>query len=261
MIVERVWVGNSLRNYNYLVACEETGEALAIDPLAHEECLRIARRRGFEITQVLNTHEHTDHVAGNDHVVAATGAEVIAHTRAKIPGVDRRVGAGAHVQVGKTVTLECMDTPGHTMSHICLLALDGEAALFSGDALFNAGAGNCRNGGDPEALYETFAQQLEPLESTVRLYPGHDYLVANLKFTLDREPGNAAATEMLGYVEGLDGDDSPILTIGQEKEINTFFRLGSREVVSGVCRALDGLPVAPTAKQVFVSLRTLRDRW
>ena len=66
MIVERVWVGNSLRNYNYLVACEETGEALAIDPLAHEECLRIARRRGFEITQVLNTHEHTDHVAGND---------------------------------------------------------------------------------------------------------------------------------------------------------------------------------------------------
>ena len=261
MIVERVWVGNSLRNYNYLVACEETGEALAIDPLAHAQCLQLARARGLEITQVLNTHEHADHVAGNDHVVAATGAEVIAHTRAKIRGVDRRVGAGSRVQVGKTVTLECMDTPGHTMSHICLLARDGGAALFSGDTLFNAGAGNCHNGGDPEALYETFARQLEQLDPTVRLYPGHDYLVANLKFTLDREPGNEAATAMLGDVEGHDGDDSPTLTLGEEKEINTFFRLQSSGVVAGLRRAFGGLSEAPTAKQVFLLLRKLRDRW
>ena len=106
MIVERVWVGNRLRNFNYVVACAQTGEALAIDPLDHRACLRVAQERGWEITQVLNTHEHKDHIGGNDRVVAATGAEVIAHHGAAIVGVDRRVGAGDVVHVGRTVELE-----------------------------------------------------------------------------------------------------------------------------------------------------------
>ena len=261
MIVERVWVGNRLRNYNYLVACDATGEALAIDPLDHRACLRVARARGFDVTQVLNTHEHADHIGGNQHLVAATGAEVIAHTLAKIPGVDRRVGAGDVVRVGKTVELECLDTPGHTMSHVCLLAHGPEAALFSGDTLFNAGAGNCYNGGHPEALYATFSQQLDRLEASVELYPGHDYLVSNLRFTLDREPENAAAAAMLGEVEGHDGDGAPVLTLGQEKAINTFFRLQSEGVVDGLRRAFEDLPDALTTKQAFLLLRELRNRW
>ncbi len=261
MIVERVWVGNRLRNYNYLVACEETGEALAIDPLDHRACLRVARERGLDITMVLNTHEHADHTGGNDHVVAATGAEVIAHQAADIRGVDRRVGAGDVVRVGRTVELSCLDTPGHTMSHVCLLAAGAEPALFSGDTLFNAGAGNCHNGGHPEALYETFVSQLSVLDDRVRLLPGHDYLVGNLRFTLDREPDNSAAAAMLADVEGRDGDAAPVLTIGQEKAINTFFRLRSPSVVEGLRRSFEGLPEDPGAKDVFLLLRQLRNRW
>lgn len=261
MIVERVWVGNRLRNFNYVVACAETGEALAIDPLDHRACLRIAQERGWDITQVLNTHEHKDHIGGNDRVVAATGAEVIAHQGAAIAGVDRRVGAGDVVRVGRTVELECLDTPGHTMSHVCLLAHGPEAALFSGDTLFNAGAGNCHNGGHPEVLYETFSQQLARLDADVRLYPGHDYLVGNLRFTLDREPDNAAAAAMLADVEGRDGAAAPVLTLGQEQAVNTFFRLDSPGVLAGLRRAFDGLPEAPGAKEVFLRLRELRNRW
>ena len=82
MIVERIWVGNRLRNYNYLVACEETGESLAIDPLDHQRCYDLARERGFNITQVLNTHEHGDHTGGNRGLIAATGATLIAHADA-----------------------------------------------------------------------------------------------------------------------------------------------------------------------------------
>ena len=91
MIVERIWTGNAYRNYNYLIACPETGEALAIDPLDHGKCLAVAKRNGWRITQILNTHEHHDHTGGNEPVVRKTGAKVLAHRNAKdaIPGMDR----------------------------------------------------------------------------------------------------------------------------------------------------------------------------
>lgn len=170
MIVERIWTGNAYRNYNYLIACPESGEALAIDPLDHEKCLNAARVKGWQITQILNTHEHHDHTGGNAAVVAATGAKVVAHHRAgsRIAGVDRGVKAGDLIKVGKTVELECMDTPGHTMCHICLRSHGDRPALFSGDTLFNAGAGNCHNGGNPEDLYATFVDQLARLPTTRR---------------------------------------------------------------------------------------------
>src|SRR5437868_4135792 len=108
MIVERIWTGNAYRNFNYLIACPETGEALAIDPLDHEKTLNTARARGWRITQVLNTHEHRDHTGGNEAMVAATGAKVLAHANAKdkIPEMDRGLRAGDVVKVGRTVELE-----------------------------------------------------------------------------------------------------------------------------------------------------------
>ena len=91
MLIERIWAANSLRNFHYLVACAETGEALIIDPLDAGKCLAAARARGFSITQVLNTHEHRDHTGGNDAMVRNTGARILAHKNAKdtIPGMTR----------------------------------------------------------------------------------------------------------------------------------------------------------------------------
>ena len=114
---------------------------------------------------------------------------------------DRGVGAGDVINVGTSVELECLDTPGHTMSHICLLSHTDQPALFSGDTLFNAGAGNCHNGGHPSELYETFSKQLDKLTDETLLYPGHDYLINNLKFTLDREPDNTIAASMIANCE------------------------------------------------------------
>ena len=74
MIVEQIWTANAGRNFNYLVACGETGETLAIDPLDHQKCLAAAKAKGWTITQILNTHEHHDHTGGNQQVIAATGA-------------------------------------------------------------------------------------------------------------------------------------------------------------------------------------------
>src|SRR6516165_4298043 len=83
MIVEQIWTANSGRNFNYLIACRETGEALAVDPLDYQKCLTAAKARGWTITQILNTHEHRDHTGGNEQMIAATKAPVLAHAKAK----------------------------------------------------------------------------------------------------------------------------------------------------------------------------------
>jgi hydroxyacylglutathione hydrolase len=263
LIVERIWTGNAYRNFNYLIACPETGEAIAIDPLDHAKCLARAKENGWHITQILNTHEHHDHTGGNAAVVAATGAKVIAHARAagRIEGVDRGVTAGDVIKVGNSVELECLDTPGHTMCHICLCSHTDQPALFCGDTLFNAGAGNCHNGGDPVALYATFVDQLAKLPEDTLVYPGHDYMENNLKFTLSREPDNTDAKARLPRETDRDPATSSVTTLAEEKRFNTFFRLGSPSLIARLREDFPELPEHPDAKTVFVKLRELRNRW
>lgn len=263
MIVQQIWTANPYRNFNYLVACAETGDALAVDPLDYGRCLAIANERGWNITQIANTHEHADHTGGNKALVSRTGARIIAHKHAlgKIPNVDRGVGHGDIIRVGNTVELECLDTPGHTMSHICLLSHTDTPALFSGDTVFNAGAGNCHNGGHPAELFETFVTQLARLHDDTLLYPGHEYLVNNLKFTLDREPDNAAARKMLELCASQDPAKARITTLGEEREINVFFRLSSATVVARLRETSPDIGSDPDERTVFLKLRELRNSW
>ena len=263
VIVKQIWTANVFRNFNYLIACAETGEALAIDPLDHDKCLRAARDEGWTITQILNTHEHRDHTGGNDAMVTKTGAKILAHANAKdkIAGMSRALSAGDVVKVGRTVELEVLDTPGHTMCHVCLRAHAGQPALFCGDTLFNAGAGNCHNGGHPQALYETFSAQLARLPDDTLIYPGHDYIENNLRFTLDREPDNAQAKALLQRLEGQDPSHAYVSTLAVEREVNTFFRLSSPSVIAALREAFADLPDAPDPRTVFLKLRELRNRW
>ena len=263
MIIEQIWTGNAYRNFNYVIACPESGEALAIDPLDHEKCLAAARDKGWEITQILNTHEHDDHTGGNRPMVAATGARLLAHHGAghTIDGIDRGLKAGDVVKVGRTVELEALDTPGHTMSHVCLLSHSETPALICGDTLFNAGAGNCHGGGHPAELYETFASQLAGLPDATRIYPGHDYWLNNLGFTLDREPDNANAKALLDDMSDHDPENALVSDLALEKEVNAFFRLHSPSVIARLREAFPDLPDDPDPKTVFVKLRELRNSW
>ena len=147
------------------------------------------------------------------------------------------------------------------MSHVCLLSHTEQPALFCGDTLFNAGAGNCHNGGHPEELYDTFVTQLARLPDHTLIYPGHDYIANNLRFTLDREPDNERATDLLAEVEDQDPNRALVSTLGLEKEINTFFRLHSPTVITRLREAFPDLPDEPDEKTVFLRLRELRNSW
>jgi hydroxyacylglutathione hydrolase len=265
MLIERIWAANAGRNFHYLIACGETGEALAVDPLDAQRCLRRARELGWTIRQIFNTHEHPDHTGGNAEMVAATGAPVLAHQNAarQIGGVTQSLKDGDIVRIGRSVELRCLDTPGHTRAHLCLYGSpqDNDApALFSGDTLFNAGVGNCIHGGDPQLLYDSFTSTLSRLPDATRVYPGHEYLVRNLGFTLDREPSNTAARDMAARCGGLSAENMPVTNLGEERRFNAFLRLDSPEIIEGLHSRTEGKN-KPGPREVFLALRELRNRW
>jgi hydroxyacylglutathione hydrolase len=266
MLIERVWADNAARNFHYLIACAQTGEAMAVDPLDAQRCLNRARELGWTIRQIFNTHEHLDHTGGNAAMVAATSAPVLAHAAAaaRIGGVTHGLKDGDTVRIGRTVELRCLDTPGHTMAHLCLYGApdaNETPALFSGDTLFNAGVGNCIHGGDPQRLYESFETCLSRLPDATRVFPGHEYLLRNLGFTLDREPSNRAASELAQRCSGLSAQQMPVTTLGQERQLNAFFRLGSAEIIEGLKQIRPDWRPDAGPREVFLALRDLRNRW
>ena len=228
MIIKQIYTYNNYRNFNYLIACPLTREAVAIDPLASDLCLKEASDNGLKIIAIINTHEHMDHIGGNEKIIRNTGCKLYAHKNAKnsIPNIDYGLSNGDVLKFGKSLEIQVLDTPGHTMSHVCLLARgDTTNSLFCGDTLFNAGVGNCHNGGDPVSLYETFYNQLIKLEKNTKIYPGHDYLKNNLEFTLSLESENKSAFELLKKAESESFSINYVSSLENELKINTFFRL------------------------------------
>jgi hydroxyacylglutathione hydrolase len=241
-------LNNALANFNYLIYCPKTRDCCVVDPLEVDPILERAAEQDLNITQIINTHEHWDHTGGNEALKAKTGARVFAHHAAKdlIPGFDQGVHAGEFIQIGESIELTVLETPGHTLHSICLLDKKN-SAIFTGDTLFNCGCGNCRHGGNPETMFETFENQLQHLPDETVLYPGHDYLQNNLKFAQSFQPH-------------LSVPDSDFQTLGEDKKIDPFFRLEDPELIRALSTQI-GLPDMPTRKEVFLALRKLRDQW
>lgn len=262
MRIYRQFMNNRLRNFNYLIACEETGQAIALDPFNGEAMLALAKKESLTIKLIINTHEHHDHIEGNPVVQAATGAEIWAHKNAlgKIPNQSRGLIAGDIIDLG-SLRLKVLFTPGHTPVHLCLLALDdtSEPVLFSGDTLFNACAGNCFNGGNVDEMYDTFVSQLMPLPDSTLVYPGHDYMKTNLAFASTREPNNNMIDYWQDQVSAFDPDDMPIMTLGEERQYNPFLRLHEPAIREQLVKELPHLGLGD--RDVFKALRALRDKW
>ena len=250
--------GNRFHNIDYLLACPETGQAVAVDPWDAEVLHNEAQKNGWVIQAIVNTHTHHDHIRGNLPLQKLTDSPILVHPDA-VPDVEGRVEAltlGGRLVVGNC-SLEVLDTPGHTMSHVCLLSQGDSPFLVAGDTLFHAGAGNCHNGGHPEVLFETFRDKIWPIPPHTILLPGHDYRARNLAFAVDREPKNEDIAERQRAAENNTTGET---TLGDERASNPFFRLENPTVLRALQESFPERNLS-SLRERFLAMRELRNRW
>lgn len=171
---------------SYMVADEETGQAIVIDPRRDvSEFVEDARERGFTIVGVINTHFHADFLAGHLEMAKATGAWIGYGQRAEAEYPIHRFVDGERVSLG-SVTLQIMETPGHTPESISILVYekaDDEVpyGVLTGDALFIGDVGRpdllASVGVTAEELgrelYESIQRKIMALPDATRVFPAH----------------------------------------------------------------------------------------
>jgi len=181
-----------LQVISYLVACEDSGEALLIDPGGPSpELSAKLKHAGWRLSWIVNTHGHADHTAGNAAWAEATGARIVIHrldweffrtpsmqAAARAEGfppltrADVLVDDGDHIPLG-ACPAQVLHTPGHTPGGICL-SFPGH--LFTGDTLFVSAAGRTDlPGGSLTQLIASLEEKIMPLPDDTRIWPGHDY--------------------------------------------------------------------------------------
>jgi hydroxyacylglutathione hydrolase len=247
-------INNTLSNINYLIFCSQTRDCCVIDPLDTSAILQTAHDNNLRITHIINTHEHHDHTEGNISLKKETHARIMAYHNAIaiIPGFDHGLKDQDKVSIGNSITLNVYYTPGHTEHSICLHDQTNHA-LYTGDTLFNCGCGNCRHGGNVEDLFNTFENILQHLPNQTMLYPGHDYLVNNMRFA----ESVGVDSEKLKHAQNrLITGQLTLTTLGEDKEINPFFQVDNPNVKLSL-----GLDKSADRKTVFYSLRERRNSW
>ncbi|PIE18528.1 MAG: hydroxyacylglutathione hydrolase [Proteobacteria bacterium] len=260
MRVELISVLND--NYAYLVVCEQTGLAAAVDPADPEPVVARVEELGVELVAIWNTHHHWDHTSGNEALCEAAGAralEVYAHAsdKGRVPGQNRGVEHGAKVGLGQ-LEATVFHTPGHTRGGIVYQLED---AAFTGDSLFAAGCGRLFEG-TAEMMYSSLNEVLAPLPDETKVYCGHEYTQKNIAFgeTVDGE--NPALAERKARVDALREQGAPSIpsTLAEERATNPFLRCGDERLRAQlVARFPDERFDDDVA--VFAKLRGLRDRF
>lgn len=160
--------------YTYLLGCEETGQAILIDPVisSMERDLAEIGRLGLTLAYTVDTHIHADHITAALHLKEAVGSKIAAPAYDQLPCADVGIEEGKPFQVGGII-LQPLHTPGHTDGHFAYLFGD---RIFTGDALLIEGCGRTDfQNGDADALYKSVREKLFTLPDDTLVYPGHDY--------------------------------------------------------------------------------------
>ncbi len=253
IIIEQFLIGND--NYAVLLHDEATGRTASVDAMEAAPIAAALRANNWQLTDILVTHKHIDHVGGIEGLKKQFGCTVYGPAKAahEIGNLDVLLNEGSQITFGN-YTVDVWETPGHCADHISFI-VKSEHIAFAGDTLFPLGCGRIFDS-DAEYLYKSL-QRLSKLPDETQVYCGHEYTLGNLEFALSLEPNNKALQKRELIICELIAQNRTTVptTIRQEKETNPFLRLDSPEILTNI----DMVSAEPV--DIFTEIRNRKNRF
>ena len=241
-------------NFGYLIHDPVSKATASIDAPEAAPIIKALQREGWTLTDILVTHHHADHVGGIAELKSKYNCRLVGpHDKAApIAQVDERVREGATVHIG-TLAAHVLETPGHTLDHISYV-FGAEHAVFCADTLFSVGCGRVFEGTYP-MMWDSLLK-LRALPDDTRVYCGHEYTLANIKFALTVDGDNAALKARADQAAKQRAANTPTIptTIGEEKKTNVFLRADVAAVAAHLGLA------GKSAADVFGELRERKNK-
>jgi len=223
---------------NYIWMLVRDGEAIVVDPGDAAPVHAALRRTGLNLTGIVVTHHHGDHVGGVAELADAYRTRVWGPRREQIPRRQVALDEGDSVELLGEV-FSVIDVPGHTLGHIALHS-PGGGTLLCGDTLFACGCGRLFEG-TPAQMVDSLGK-LARLPEHTRVYCAHEYTLSNIRFALAVEPENAelAARQRACKEQRDRGEPTVPSTISEELATNPFLRCNESVVRAAAERRTPG---------------------
>lgn len=240
-------------NYAYLVHDAASGATAVIDAPEAAPIRAALQARGWQLTDILLTHHHHDHVGAVEDLRGETGATVwgALQDAARLPPLDRPVRSGRTESFADD-TVQVFDVPGHTIGHIAYF-FSASRYLFSGDSLMAMGCGRLFEG-TPAQMWDSLSR-LATLPDDTIVCSGHEYTQANARFALSLGNVPPALAERAAQIDVARAAGRPTLPsrLDAERATNPFLRASD----AGLKTAL-GMENESDAS-VFAHIRRLKD--
>lgn len=242
-------------NYAVLIHNDVTNETILFDAPEHAAIAEILDANGWQLTAILLTHYHFDHIEGVKSLQAQFGGTIYgsAINSADLDFDLQTINETSHLNVAG-LDIQIFDTPGHKSDHICFYMEKLKIAVVA-DVLFSLGCGRILDGNAAQ-LFASI-QKIANLPDDTLLYCGHEYTTANGQFAHYVEPNNIALQARLAEVNNLRNLSKPTLptSLSAEKASNPFLRTNSAEIRQNL-----NLPNA-SELEVFTKLRQMKDNF
>ncbi len=242
---------------NYIWTLRRGRHAAVVDPGEAAPVQSYLAREGLSLVAILATHHHPDHVRGIEALVRGAKIPVFGPRGEPIPALTQPLGQDDRAAIpALDASFSVLDIPGHTRAHI---AYYGLGSLFCGDTLFACGCGRVFEGTPAQMLASL--QKLAALPDETKVYCGHEYTLANIRFARAVDPGNAALAAREARAQRLRDAGRPTLpsTLGEERATNPFLRCAEPAVVESANKYLGSRMGDPVS--VFAAIREWKNRF
>jgi hydroxyacylglutathione hydrolase len=259
---------------NYIWCIHDGHSALIVDPGDAAPVIQYLQQNQLQLTGILITHYHADHIGGIADLLRATTnghtLPVYGPVAEEIPGCNHPLIQGDEVHIAAPASyFQVLEVPGHTLGHIAYFAPALEVKepprlepprLFCGDTLFASGCGRLFEG-TPTQMHASLAK-FAALPGNTLVYCTHEYTLSNIRFALAVEPNNADLIAWAKHADDLRSAHLPTVptTVAQELKTNPFMRCDQPDVIAAA-RMLAKQPALEGGAAVLAAIRAWKDQF